>query len=182
MRSLVLATALIALPVAAVTLVPLNDAELSGHATTIVVATVMQANASTLDPDGDGVGQPWTTVLARVDEAVKGEYQVGETLRFVQMGGVANGRTLRLDGMPEFAAGEKVLLVLNDRLLDPKYTPLVGWAQGVWRVRTVDGIAFAKRDFAGCCWMAADGGAVQGPSTAEEPLQAVTARLAQEVR
>ncbi|KAF0244720.1 MAG: hypothetical protein FD180_2256 [Planctomycetota bacterium] len=174
-------------PALAVTLVPLADAELASASVRMVVVTVTQVTESIEDPDGDGVAQPWTTVTARVESAVKGADGAGDLLVFRQMGGKVGGRTLRIPGMPVFAAGDRALLCLGERLMDPKYTPLVGWAQGRWIVRAGDdGEDLACRDYADSCFAAVVNGKLlpaDRPETPEEKLSDVIARLTpQEVR
>ncbi|MEK7469180.1 MAG: hypothetical protein AAB074_17540 [Planctomycetota bacterium] len=176
-----------AIPVMAVTLVPLPDPDIALASARIVVVTVTQVTESVEDPDGDGVAQPWTTVTARVESVVKGPGRAGDPLVFRQMGGKAGGRTLRISGMPAFAAGDRALLCLGDRLMDPKYTPLVGWTQGRWIVRADgNGQDLARRDYGDSCFAAVENGKLvpsERPETPEELLSVVVSRLTpQEVR
>lgn len=172
-------------PAAAVLLVPLSDAQLTAASTHVVLVTFTGVSVSTQDPDGNGTSQPWTTLTARVDQSLKGPLAAGDTLTFLQMGGTAGGRTVRIPGMPAFAQGDRALLFLNGRLANPRFTPLVGWAQGAWRVRTAaDGTEIAARDFSDSCFASLDDGRLapgQKPPTPEEPLAALLARFQQEI-
>ena len=103
------------------------------------------------------------------------------------MGGQAGGRTLRIPGMPAFAIGDRAVLCLGDSLMAPRYTPLVGWAQGRWRIRADEnGPDLARRDYADSCFAAVVNGKLvpaDRPATTEEKLSDVIARLApQEAR
>jgi len=176
-----LAAAAFALPALAVTLIPLTDQEIAAHAAHAVVGTVTGTRVGELDPDGDGVSQPWTTVTLRVEQALKGEFRAGDTLSFRQMGGTVGQTTLRTPGLPQFAAGDRVLLFLNARLDNPAVSPLVGWSQGCWRIRTGgDGAAHAARDFSGACFATLRDGrlvAAKKPDSREEPLDDLLERF-----
>jgi hypothetical protein len=168
------AVAACALPAFAVILVPLSDRELAAHATHVFVATVTQSRESMQDPDGDGVSQPWTAITVRVEEVLKGPKKPGDLVTFRQIGGTVGQISLKPPGMPEFAPGERALLFLNDRLDNPIHTPLVGWAQGCWRVRDgAEGNPVAARDYSDSCFATLENGrlaAAPKPGTPEEPL------------
>ena len=74
--------------------------------------------------------------------------------------------------MPEFAAGDRTLLCLGASLMESRYTPLVGWAQGRWSVRAGDdGQYLARRDYADSCFAAVVNGKLvpaDRPETPEE--------------
>lgn len=79
-------------------------------------------------------GEPYTEVTFSVARALTGE--VGETATLSFYGGsLPNGQTVEVEGMPEFARGDEVLVLAYDA---PYYSPIVGFSQGLWRA-TPDG-------------------------------------------
>jgi len=75
-------------------------------------------------------GEPYTVVTFNVEEGLEGE--VGETRQLAFLGGtLPNGRTVEVEGMPEFSRGDEVLVFAYDA---PYYSPVVGFSQGLWRV------------------------------------------------
>ncbi|HEX7023166.1 MAG TPA: hypothetical protein VF171_09940 [Trueperaceae bacterium] len=75
-------------------------------------------------------GQPWTRVTFRVDEALLGE--PGDDIELLFYGGsLPTGESLSVVGMPQFQAGEQVLILAYDT---PYYSPVVGFSQGLWRL------------------------------------------------
>jgi hypothetical protein len=98
---------------------------LADSATAIVSGTV-----TTLSSASDGVAI-YTYVTLQVAEVLKGSLLPGESIVLKQMGGVANGVGLHIDGQARFAVGEDVVVFLAVRPRDRTlYT--VGLAQGAW--------------------------------------------------
>jgi hypothetical protein len=97
-------------PVAAeaTTAVLLDDVALVKHAVAIVIGRVVEMKAYTDPVDG----RIWTLVRLDVDEILKGPVAPGPmTIR--QLGGTVGGRAAWVEGSPEFTAGEKALLFLD---------------------------------------------------------------------
>lgn len=174
-----------ALAARAAVLIRLTDAELVQHSSHVVAGTVTAVSTSWRDPDGDGVSQIWTTVELRVDQVLKGPSRVGDTLTFHQLGGRIGEVEFKIAGMPKFAQGDRELLFLMANLDNPKYTPLVGFAQGRWKIRTDDkGTDFARRDFSDSCFYRFDKNKPiedAKPSEAEELLSDVVGRFQKEI-
>lgn len=87
-------------------------------------------------------GEPYTLVTFEVTrplgsapvEAAEGETP---TVQLAFYGGtLPNGQTVSVEGMPEFALGDEVLVLAYDA---PYYSPIVGFSQGLWR-RTPGGL------------------------------------------
>lgn len=175
--------AIVSIAARAAVLIHLNDAELVGHSAHIVEATVKDVSTAWMDPDGNGREEIWTTVRVRVDRVLKGGSSVGDVLTIRQLGGKIGDIEYHIFGMPEFAAGERDLLFLDARLDNSRYTPLVGLAQGRWKIRkTQEGAEVARRDFKDSCFMDPDRGIEeQKPSEAEEPYEDVLGRFRKEV-
>lgn len=76
-------------------------------------------------------GEPWTLVTFAVREALLGLDEGAETVTLAFYGGtLESGESVRVSLMPEFEAGE-VVLVLAYRA--GYYSPIVGFRQGLWR-------------------------------------------------
>lgn len=166
-------------------LVKFSDTDLVQKSDRIVLGTVLSVTPEWRDPDADGVSQIWTAIEFRVDQVLKGPDQPGQTITFLQMQGKVDGTEYRLSGIPNFAAGEQHLLFLYGDLMNPKYTPLTGMAQGKWNVFPAqDNTLHARRDFSESCFLKRDGDRLvedAKPSEAEEPLADVLARFQKEV-
>lgn len=128
----------IIVPASATMIKKMSLKELTNAANTVFVGTVT-AVRNEVAPDGASAR---TAVTFRVVRTVAGQ-PVGkeETLRF-RGGSLPNGLIMKVDGMPEFRAGEKVVLfALNDKSL---YCPLAGWFQGKLTVQTDGTVGDAK--------------------------------------
>ena len=72
---------------------------------------------------------PYTQVTFTVSRALTGD--PGETVTLAFYGGtLPDGRTVAVEGMPEFARGDEVIVLAYDA---PYYSPVVGFSQGLWR-------------------------------------------------
>jgi hypothetical protein len=75
-------------------------------------------------------GEPWTLVTFNVARDLIGDVETDEiTLAFY--GGSAGGVTVNVTDMPQFRRGEEVLMLAYDA---EYYSPIVGFAQGLWRL------------------------------------------------
>ena len=106
---------LVALPLAAATYVVPSDRVLAAQADAIVVGT---AGASHAQWTAEGSIETVTDVA--VSEVVKGDRSIA-TLQVHEPGGVIGGQAVELPGMPRFAPGERVILLLA-------WTPRQTWA------------------------------------------------------
>jgi hypothetical protein len=79
-------------------------------------------------------GEPYTQVTFTVSRPLTGELDENATLAFYG-GTLPDGRTVEVEGMPEFRRGDEVLVLAYDA---PYYSPIVGFSQGLWRA-TPDG-------------------------------------------
>ncbi len=89
-------------------------------------------------------GEPYTEVTFEISRSLTGEPGDPEsdtdtatatvTLSFYG-GTLPNGRSLSVEGMPEFSRGDEVLVLAYDA---PYYSPIVGFSQGLW-LTTPDG-------------------------------------------
>ena len=120
----------------------------------ISIGTVL-AIEETWDPQQE---LPFTHVTFSYLEVLKGEVDERE-LRLRFLGGAApNGLTLVVVGMPEFRLGER--FVLFSRTRNAGACPLVGWQQGLYRVRfDTERDAPIVTDYAGRHVVAIDGSA-----------------------
>ena len=92
-----------------------------------VIAT---GNVVALSSAHDGVAI-YTYVTLEVTEVFKGSVTVGDSIVVKQMGGMANGVGLQIDGQARFSLGDAVLVFLGVRPRDRTlYT--VGLAKGAW--------------------------------------------------
>ncbi|HXL20837.1 MAG TPA: hypothetical protein VOA78_00090 [Candidatus Dormibacteraeota bacterium] len=108
------------------TLVTLRFDELAGRAT--AVARVRCVNARSFMERGE----IWTETQFEVVKSEKG--LLGELVTVRLPGGRAEGLHARVDGVPEFAAGEEVYLFLWGGEDGTPYRVL-GWTQGTFRIR-----------------------------------------------
>jgi hypothetical protein len=103
---------LIASTAHAATFIVPSDRALVGASKAIVIATA-GASRGRWAPGG------WieTVTELRVDEAIKGPVAAGETIRVVELGGIADDIGYLVAGSPRYAEGKRVLLFLetNDR-------------------------------------------------------------------
>ena len=78
-------------------------------------------------------GDPWTVVSFRIDTPLVGLDAEPDRIDLPFWGGTAaDGSTLSVAGMPSFDVGERVLLLAYDDA--GLASPVVGFAQGVWRL------------------------------------------------
>ena len=81
-------------------------------------------------------GMPYTEVVFLVNRALKGEVGAGQELRLRFQGGTApNGLTLTVSGMPTFRLHQRVVLFAAGGTGEQRACPLVGWWQGLYRLR-----------------------------------------------
>ena len=100
------ALALLALPAAATTIVPMRDSALVDGARLVVVAETVDV-LPVVDE------RPATDYLMRIERVLKGEVAAGSLVVRVPGGFTPDGRELRLYGAPRFQAGERALLFLG---------------------------------------------------------------------
>lgn len=74
-------------------------------------------------------GEPYTQVTFTVSRPLTGELEETVTLSFYG-GTLPDGRSVEVEGMPEFARGDEMLVLAYDA---PFYSPIVGFSQGLWR-------------------------------------------------
>lgn len=89
--------------------IPVAESDLAQHATAIVVGHVTNI-ASYWDPNAR---QVFTQITLDVEETLKGEGLTESSLTLKQIGGRIGQFQSWIDGSPEFARGEKVLLFLS---------------------------------------------------------------------
>lgn len=99
---------LFSFPALAGTFIVPDDWVLVERAEGVVVATV-QTSESYRTPEG-GVR---TRVGLVVDEAIKGRFVQGQAIDVFEPGGVIEGRSLLLHGVPTYAPGDRVLVMLG---------------------------------------------------------------------
>ena len=78
-----------------------------------------------------------TLVTFAVDESVTGATGTDVTLRF--SGGTVDGARQSIDGMPEFAIGERYVVMADGSDRPPAVSPIVGFNQGLYRVESTPG-------------------------------------------
>lgn len=128
-------------PAFATSFVMMADESLAAQAEAIIVARVLHVD------EHSGSTRAATRTLVEVEDVLQGF--VGErTLTVRTPGGVtADGRALRLDGVPRFTSGDRVLLFLNRRP-DGAYSPQQLFL-GVFYERRRNGTSVAVRDLEG---------------------------------
>jgi hypothetical protein len=78
-------------------------------------------------------GEPWTVVEFEVERWLTGPAPEGDRARLAFLGGsYPAGTDLQVNLMPRFEVGERVLILAYD---EEYYSPIVGFNQGLWRVR-----------------------------------------------
>lgn len=170
----------------ALTLLVISEAQIVQESERIAVGTVLTAEAQWLDPDGDGVQSIYTVATFRIDQSIKGGDQPGTLLTLHVFGGTIGNRTMTAPGIPLFRRNERLLLCLTREIATAKFSAVVGAVQGRWVIRTdANGVDRARREMDGVAFMAKDetGALIDAkpPSTNEEPLADVIARLQAEV-
>lgn len=119
------ALAIVLLPVAlATTYLELELPLIIEQADLAFVGTVERVEVEARD------GVPWTVVTLLADEPLFGVEEGDEvTLSFLG-GTLPDGSSLSVNLMPQFSAGERLLIMAYDR---EAYSPIVGFRQGLWR-------------------------------------------------
>lgn len=176
-----------ALSAHALTLLVITEARIVQESERVVAGTVLTAQAQWLDPDGDGVQSIYTVATFRVDQSIKGPDQPGTLLTLHAFGGTIGNRTMTAPGVPLFQKDERLLLCLTKEVSTAKYSAIVGAIQGRWVIRTdASGVDLAHRDFEHAAFMNFDASGnlvgAEAPSSKEEPLADVVARLQAEVK
>lgn len=116
-------------------------------------------------------GEPYTQVTFDVTRSLSGALEDTVMLSFYG-GTLPNGRTVEVEGMPEFARGDEVVVLAYEALY---YSPIVGFSQGLWRA-TPEGF----RDAAGRLLSLNDAGRLVRDGTGAERtavLDALAERL-----
>ena len=135
----------------AITAQPMSLSEVVRAAESITTARVLA-----VEPIWDAErGMPFTEVSYTIADVLKGPLAIDQALSLRCLGGPApNGLTLRVSGMPRFEVGDVAMLfsALNGSEM---ICPLVGWQQGVYRIRA-DGTV---TDYAGRAVIGVDGNA-----------------------
>lgn len=123
--TLSVALAIVLLPVAlATTYLELELSLIIEQADLAFVGTVERVEVEARD------GVPWTVVTLLADEPLFGVEEGDEvTLSFLG-GTLPDGSSLSVNLMPQFSAGERLLIMAYDR---EAYSPIVGFRQGLWR-------------------------------------------------
>jgi hypothetical protein len=147
-RHLVLAAAAALLlvpaaPAESTTILAMPFADQCAGAETIVVGTVraVVSRRSLVAPSFFE-----TLVTVAVDEVVAGSAAAEVTLRLA--GGEVGAVRQSIDGMPEFAVGERYVVFLEPEQNPPLISPITGFNQGLYRVERADGLDVV-RDYAG---------------------------------
>lgn len=154
------AAGLVSAPAHATTVVALDDASLAERASLVVVATVASVQTS----EHTVVPHVFTDVTLIVERTLGLDVDSPGELVVRMPGGRVDTRVVHVPGMPEFVAGEVVLLFLEpqpDAFDDGAQTWIpVGLEQGVWRPSGVD------------MWVRTLGHVhhIGAPTTAPEPL------------
>lgn len=110
----------------ATTFLHMEPAELVAAAEIAFSGTVLSTDTALRD------GEPWTTVtfeiVTMLRDTDEGAAEDGQ-LSLAFLGGSAAGQQLNVAAMPGFEAGQQVLLLAY---ADTYWSPIVGFAQGVW--------------------------------------------------
>lgn len=131
----------------ATTLAPITEDEQIRQADTIFRGTVERIDVARESIDG----KPpviVTTVRFLPLAVYKGTPASPVTLKF--LGGTVDGRTMRVDGMPQFSVGREYVIFAATNV--PLACPAVGWSDGslgVDRQRDPGGIVSVSREVAG---------------------------------
>lgn len=120
------------------TVVSLNFDELSRASHSIVAGQVTAITA-----DRDANGYIYSTVTIHVAEAVP-QSLAGTDYVFRMIGGTLNGQNTYIEGMPQFAVGDGLILFLNEST-DSAMGPTVGLWQGVFHLDSASGVSDSSR-------------------------------------
>ncbi len=115
----------------ATTVIPPDFATLVGTATRVVQARVVSSESAWVTQDGFRVIKTWVTFS--VSDQLKGDLK-SSTLKLEFLGGRVGADEMRVEGSPRFNDGEEVILFVANNGADA--CPLVGWAHGVYDIRT----------------------------------------------
>ena len=129
----------VAPPAQATVLTAMDFAEQCKHAERIFVGSV-RAVESRRNPSAPLYFE--TLVTFAVEQTVTGPSVPEVQLRF--SGGTVDGARQSIDGMPEFAVGERYVVLANGAGERPAVSPIIGFNQGLYRV---DAPAGATRVF-----------------------------------
>jgi len=168
----------------ATTTLQVDLAELGVRADGIVVGTV--TDAKTVERSGAPFGIFTDTVLA-IERVEKGTHMEELTIR-LPGGTLPDGRSVRVDGVPRFEIGQRVLLVGQTRngtrfgeSAQRTYWVPLGLSQGVWTIERVDGVDVAKRHVTNIVLVTPDGSRVAPDSTSKKPLESIVEALMADV-
>lgn len=117
----------------ATVMIHLDVDELSRRSDAVVVGTILDTTTRMIDH------YPWTVATVEVhDSFLKG---MSRTIQVEVPGGIQtiNGKMLvtRVDGAPAFQKMDQAVFFLRGRA--PENFQVVGWSQGFWHVRNVNG-------------------------------------------
>jgi len=130
-----LGAVLLAAPRAGATvLTPMDFAEQCKRAERIFVGSV-RALESRRNPSAPRYFE--TLVTFAVEETLVGPSAPEVQLRF--SGGVVDGARQAIDGIPEFAVGERYVVLANGPDAAPAVSPIMGFNQGLYRVESPAG-------------------------------------------
>ena len=124
------ATLLAALPLGASSVIPVDFARLSQLAHRVIGGRITEVTASR---DGND-GYIYSNVKVLVSRSNPGEW-VGREYTFRMIGGELDGKRVSIQGVPQLAAGDDVILFLNSQS-DSVMGPTVGLWQGIYFVAT----------------------------------------------
>ena len=123
-----------AAPVRATTILAMSFAEQCSGAASVVVGTVREV-VSQRSPTAPSFFE--TLVTISVDDVVAGSAPAEVTLRLA--GGEVGAVRQSIDGMPEFARGERYVVFLERDQDPPLISPITGFNQGLYRIERADG-------------------------------------------
>lgn len=146
-----LALGLVAGPASATIMVPLSLEDLTGDASAIVRARVVDRSAAW----DDQRQRIYTTTVLDVTETVWSAAPLGRQVRVRTLGGEVGEVGMKVAGTPDLKLGEEVLLFLRDDARAAGAFAVIGMNQGRFSMRTDsagrliatptwEGIAFAK--------------------------------------
>lgn len=118
---------LFAAPSAGTTVRKFTLAEVTSRAARIIEIKIAGAT-----PRRDRLGRPATQYTANISESLKGDAQ--KTVDWTQPGGTIDGETLVIAGIPQFTAGDEMILFLSEESTAGLRLP-IGLGQGAFRER-----------------------------------------------
>ena len=146
------ATSLLAAPASAMTVLRASLPELVETSAIVLHAKVQSTRVHDRRAKGLAV---FTETTLEIIEVYKGDAKrLGKTFSWEMVGGTAGGLTWSMPGMPTFAAGEEVVVLLEKHA---KGYTLTGAPQGKYRVyRDAKGVSRVKRRFGDVHFMQRD--------------------------